>query len=104
MTRPTKYDLVVPLHLIPITVAQRIRERGENLYRISIHRTDGHHYTIKTKCRAKIAVEPAEKNKDPSLNQAPDCSPVPVPEPVSGPSGGNQGLVSGEPGTVVDDG
>jgi hypothetical protein len=89
MTRPREYDRVVPLHLIPITIAQRIREKGGNLYRISIIRTDGHHYTIKTKCRAKIAIEPAKKNEDPSMNQAPDCSVVPAPEPVTGPSTGN---------------
>jgi hypothetical protein len=89
MTRPREYDRVVPLHLIPITIAQRIREKGGNLYRISIIRTDGHHYTIKTKCRAKIAIEPAKKNEDPSMNQAPDCFPKPAPGPVSGSSGGN---------------
>jgi hypothetical protein len=89
MTRPREYDRVVPLHLIPITIAQRIREKGGNLYRISIIRTDGHHYTIKTKCRAKIAIEPAKKNEDPSMNQAPDCFPKPAPGPVSGSSAGN---------------
>ena len=91
MTRPREYDRVVPLHLIPITIAQRIRERGGNLYRISIIRTDKHHYTIKCKCRAKIAMEPPQKNEDPFMNQAPGCSPKPAPEPVSAPSGGNLG-------------
>jgi|GEM_PF-6507238 hypothetical protein len=98
MTLPTKYDLVVPLHLIPVTVAQRIRERGDNLYRISIIRTHGHQYTVKCKCRAKIAVEPPGRQED--------CFLKPDPGPVSGPSGGDPGpeQLSGEPGMVVDDG
>jgi len=98
MTRPREYDRVVPLHLIPITIAQRIRERGGNLYRISIIRTDKHHYTIKCKCRAKIAMEPLEHQEN--------CSLIPGPEPVSAPPGGNPGpeSLSGQPGIVGDDG
>ena len=69
MTRPREYDRGVPLHLIPVTVAELIRERGGNLYRISIVRTSLHHYTIKCTCRAKIAMEPFEKPKDRSRNR-----------------------------------
>jgi hypothetical protein len=89
MTKPKEYDLVVPLHLIPVTIAQRIRERGGNLYRISVVRTHQHHYTIKCKCRAKIAMEPLEDPSDRPVN----CGP----EPVTGPSNGNPGpaLLSG---------
>jgi hypothetical protein len=72
MTRPKEYDLVVPLHLIPVTIAQRIRERGEKLYRISIVRTHLHHYTVKCKCRAKIAMEPLEDSTDYSAAQGPE--------------------------------
>ena len=79
MTRPKEYDRVVPLHLIPVTIAQRIRERGGNLYRISIVRTHQHHYTVKCKCRAKIAMEPLEDSRD--------RSPAQGPEPFSGSSG-----------------
>jgi hypothetical protein len=75
MTRPREYDLGVPLHLIPVTVAERIRERGGNLYRISIVRTSLHHYTIKCTCRAKIAMEPFEKTGGRSRNQ--ETSPLP---------------------------
>jgi hypothetical protein len=71
MTRPVNYDLMVPLHLIPVTIAQRIRERGGNLYRISIVRTHEHQYTVKCKCRARIAREPLEEHEDQSLNTAP---------------------------------
>ena len=71
MTRPREYDLGVPLHLIPVTVAELIRERGGNLYRISIVRTSLHHYTIKCSCRAKIAMEPIEKPKERSRNREP---------------------------------
>jgi hypothetical protein len=81
MTRPKEYDLVVPLHLIPVTIAQRIRERGGNLYRISIVRTHQHHYTIKCKCRVKIAMEPLEHYPDSPRN--------PGPEPITGPSIGD---------------
>jgi hypothetical protein len=75
MTGRKEFDRVVPLHLIPITIAQRIREKGGNLYRISIIRTDGHHYTIKCKCRAKIAMEPLVDSTDPPLNQEPEQLP-----------------------------
>jgi len=75
MTRPKEYDLVVPLHLIPVTIAQRIRERGGNLYRISIVRTHQHHYTIKCKCRAKIAMEPLEHYPDSPRNPGPEPKP-----------------------------
>jgi hypothetical protein len=83
MTKPREYDLVVPLHLIPVTIAQRIRERGGNLYRISVVRTHQHHYTIKCKCRAKIAMEPLEDPTDRPVN--------PGPEQLSGPADGNPG-------------
>ncbi len=83
MTRPKEYDRIVPLHLIPVTIAQRIRERGEKLYRISIVRTHLHHYTVKCKCRAKIAMEP--------LDDGTDRSPAPGPEPLSGSSGAIHG-------------
>jgi hypothetical protein len=69
MTRPKEYDHVVPLHLIPVTIAQRIRERGEKLYRISIVRTHLHHYSVKCKCRAKIAMEPLDDSTDHSAAQ-----------------------------------
>ena len=75
MTRPKEYDRVVPLHLIPVTIAQRIRERGGNLYRISIVRTHQHHYTIKCKCRAKIAMEPLEHYPDSPRNPGPEPKP-----------------------------
>jgi hypothetical protein len=107
MTCRKEFDCVVPLHLIPITIAQRIREKGGNLYRISIIRTDGHHYTIKCKCRAKIAIEPPQKNEDPFIHQAADCSPEQAPEPVSAPSDGNLGQellpvpCDGNPGQIL---
>jgi len=84
MTKPKEYDLMIPLHLIPVTIAQRIRERGGNLYRISVVRTHQHHYTVKCKCRAKIAMEPLEHDEDRSRN--------PGPEPITGSSSGNLGL------------
>jgi hypothetical protein len=81
MTKPREYDLVVPLHLIPVTIAQRIRERGGKLYRISVVRTHQHHYTVKCKCRAKIAMEPLEQPVDHPAN--------PLQEPITGPCSGN---------------
>jgi hypothetical protein len=87
MTKPKEYDLVVPLHLIPVTIAQRIRERGGNLYRISVVRTHQHHYTIKCKCRAKIAMEPLEDHTDRPVN--------PGPELITGSSG-----MTCEPGLI----
>ncbi|MCX6683595.1 MAG: hypothetical protein NTZ37_02545 [Methanoregula sp.] len=81
MTKPREYDLVVPLHLIPVTIAQRIQERGGKLYRISVVRTHQHHYTVKCKCRAKIAMEPLEQPVDHPVN--------PLQEPITGPCRGN---------------
>ena len=110
MTQPKEYDLVVPLHLIPVTIAQRIRERGGNLYRISIIRTHQHQYTIKCKCRAKIAMEPLEDHTDRPVNDG--LKPLsglsdgnPGPEPVPDTTRGNSGptQISGQQSTVGDD-
>ena len=109
MTKPKEYDLVVPLHLIPVTIAQRIRERGGKLYRISVVRTHEHHYTVKCKCRAKIAMEPLEDHTDRPVNPGPaQVSGISLgnagPEPVSSPSRENpapelvSGTASGNPG------
>jgi hypothetical protein len=83
MTGRKEFDRVVPLHLIPITIAQRIREKGGNLYRISVIRTEGHHYTIKCKCRSKIAMEPLEDGTSHAT--------APGPAPLSGSPGTMQG-------------
>ena len=51
----------VPLYLLPLAVARRIREWGEVVYRISIVRTRWHHYnvTVRTR-RIKKELMPAE--------------------------------------------
>ena len=58
MTKPNRYDPVVPLFLIPTVVAEGIRKRGGKLYRISVVRTHSHAYRIKYKCRVKEACVP----------------------------------------------
>jgi hypothetical protein len=121
MTKPGKYDCMVPLHLIPVTIAQRIRQRGGNLYRISVVRTHEHCYTIKCKCRVKIAMEPLAYYPDHPVNDRPEPLSLPhagnpEPEPVSdisrgnpvvlilsGPSNGNPGGISSvNPGPLSD--
>lgn len=36
----------IPLHLLSHTVARKVREWGEIIYRISIRRTHWHHYNV----------------------------------------------------------
>ncbi len=94
MTHPKEYDHVVPLYLIPVTIAQRIREQGEKLYRISIVRTHLHHYTVKCKCRAKIAMGPLE---DEPLSGESGAEGMAINQ-MNGPNSPGPELIAGSPG------
>ena len=41
----------IPLYLIPRAIARLIRERGEKVYRISVKRTNLHHYNVSVRTR-----------------------------------------------------
>lgn len=47
----SRTETEVPLYLLPLAIARRIREWGEVVYRISVVRTRWHHYnvTVRTK-------------------------------------------------------
>lgn len=47
----SKTETEVPLHLLPLAIARRIREWGDAVYSISVRRTHWHHYnvTVRTK-------------------------------------------------------
>jgi hypothetical protein len=49
--RRSKTENGIPLFLLPQAIARQIRERGSSVYRISVKRTNWHHYnvTIRTK-------------------------------------------------------
>ena len=41
----------IPLYLVPRAITRIIRERGEKVYRISVVRTQFHHYNISVRTR-----------------------------------------------------
>ena len=41
----------IPLHLLPLAVARKVREWGDVVYRISIVRTHWHHYNVTVRTR-----------------------------------------------------
>ncbi|MFZ0181947.1 MAG: hypothetical protein WAL62_02235 [Methanoregula sp.] len=49
--RPAELIPAVPLYLIPHVLMQRIREVGEELYRIAVKRTARHFYTVSVRTR-----------------------------------------------------
>ncbi|MDD5189046.1 MAG: hypothetical protein PHF57_12645 [Methanoregula sp.] len=52
-TRRSKSETDIPHYRIPSVTARQIRERGDDVYRISVKRTRWHHYliTVRTKSR-----------------------------------------------------
>jgi hypothetical protein len=52
------YETQVPLFLIPVAIANGVRQRGAKLFRISVVRTSAHQYRIQYKCRAKDTSPP----------------------------------------------
>jgi hypothetical protein len=75
--RRSRTETEVPLYLLPLAIARRVREWGEVVYRISIVRTRWHHYNVTVRTR-RIKKE---------------LAPVPVAvfEPVPGPAGTQAG-------------
>ena len=53
--RRSTSETEIPLYLIPHVIARQIKERGDDVYRISVKRTHWHHYTIKVRCSTKKA-------------------------------------------------
>jgi len=50
-TRRSKSETEIPLFLIPHVIARQIKERVDDVFRISVKRTHWHHYnvTVRTK-------------------------------------------------------
>ena len=57
----SRTETEIPLYLLPLAIARRIREWGDVVYRISVVRTRWHHYnvTVRTKSIRK-ELAPAE--------------------------------------------
>ena len=47
----SRAETEIPLYLLPLAVARRIREWGDVIYRISIVRTRWHHYNVTVRTR-----------------------------------------------------
>lgn len=41
----------IPLYLVPRVIGKMMRERGGNVYRVSVKRTHFHHYNISVRTR-----------------------------------------------------
>ncbi|MDD1693371.1 MAG: hypothetical protein LUQ71_01475 [Methanoregula sp.] len=42
----------IPLFLLPHTIAQQIRKTGDRIYRISVKRTNLHHYNVSVRIKS----------------------------------------------------
>lgn len=42
----------IPLFLLPHAIAQQIKKTGDRIYRISVKRTDRHHYNISVRTKS----------------------------------------------------
>jgi len=78
-TRRSKSETEIPLYLIPHVIARQIKERGDDVFRISVKRTHWHHYnvTVRTKSpyrelRVREDACPASSRKAPN---SPDNKP-----------------------------
>jgi hypothetical protein len=47
----SKTETEIPLHLLPLAIARRIREWGDAVYSISVRRTHWHHYNVTVRTR-----------------------------------------------------
>jgi hypothetical protein len=50
--RRSTSETEVPLYLIPHVIARQIKERGEDVFRISVKRTHWHHYNVTVRTKA----------------------------------------------------
>jgi hypothetical protein len=49
--RRSRTENGIPLWLLPQTLARKVREWGDGLYRISVKRTHWHHYNVTVRTR-----------------------------------------------------
>lgn len=65
----SRSETEIPLYLLPLAVARRIREWGDVIYRISIRRTRWHHYNVTVRTRL------IKKELEPVLVAVPEAEP-----------------------------
>jgi hypothetical protein len=60
--RRSTRETEIPLYLIPHVIARQIKERGDDVYRISVVRTHHHHYNVSVRTRSlKRELQPARE-------------------------------------------
>ena len=57
----------IPLYLVPLAVARKVREWGDALYRISVKRTHWHHFNVTVRTKPV----PKELAKEKSADRSP---------------------------------
>jgi hypothetical protein len=63
----------IPLFLLPHAIARQIKKRGDLIYRISVKRTNRHHYNVSVRTKSlPRELMPGEKMRALSLQPA-DC-------------------------------
>jgi hypothetical protein len=65
--RRSTRETEIPLYLIPHVIARQIKERGEDVYRISVKRTHWHHYNVSVRTRS------LKRELQPVRGPAPEC-------------------------------
>ena len=66
--RRSTRETEIPLYLIPHVIARQIKERGDDVYRISVKRTHWHHYNVSVRTRS------LKRELQPVRGPAPECS------------------------------
>ena len=63
----------VPLYLIPQAITRMVRERGETVYRISVKRTECHHYAVSVRSRSpEPGIPPRQEEPVQETRRRPD--------------------------------
>ena len=60
--RRSKSETEIPHFLIPHVIARQIKERGDDLFRISVKRTHWHHYTVTVRTKPQYRELRVRKN------------------------------------------
>ncbi len=73
--RRSTSETEIPLYLIPHVIARQIKERGDDVYRISVKRTHWHHYNVTVRTKPQYRELRVREDTCPSSAGQPPDSP-----------------------------
>lgn len=86
--RRSKSETEIPLFLIPHVIARQIKEKGDDVFRISVKRTHWHHYNVTVRTKSLYRELRVREDACPtSARQTPDS-------PDNKPGDENSGVVA----------